>query len=152
MAALFLLSSFFECRLFLHNTTAANVTGYYLLLLLAGTKMQCSPVQQKTVVVTAQSPSLIVMVLRRPLQSCYVLLFSVSDTVRKLPTSSGDYRRKKTAVVVEKRRPVSSMVMSALIITTTAAADAAAVGDCGKSPRELVQLSSSSSLTAAGAR
>ncbi len=81
-----------------------------------------------------------------------VLLFSVSDTVRKLPTSSGDYRRKKTAVVVEKRRPVSSMVMSALIITTTAAADAAAVGDCGKSPRELVQLSSSSSLTAAGAR
>ena len=47
------------------------------------------------------------------------------------------------------------MVMSALIITTTAAtavADAVAVGDCGKSPRELVQLSSSSSLTAAGAR
>lgn len=83
-------------------------------------------------------------------------MFSVSDTVRKLPTSSGDYRQKKrekTAVVVEERRPVSPMVMSALIITTTAAADAVAVGDCGKSPRELVQLSSSSSLTAAaGAR
>ena len=87
---------------------------------------------------------------------CRVVMFSCS----RCPTLSENYQRRqvitakkreKTAVVVEGR-PVSPMVMSALIITTTAAADAAAVSDCGKSPRELVQLSSSSSLTAAGAR